>query len=219
MQPASVIGDCAPIMYRSDGEVDGLAATERAKAESPVLADFLDSAQRNNHDPKLAEAMVVLGHAIHFLESPTGEKRVVNGDEFKTLTADGWKAVGSVPDPVNASDKLLTIHSSAAKAIGLSSDEIASREELAKARNLNIVDTFEAGMGEQFIGFLSSPFTRMILLTVFVLSLKIALRAGPRAPKRRAGHTRPAAGHPAAHRLCDVAGSVADLRRLSVGRV
>jgi hypothetical protein len=39
-------GDCAPIMYRRDGGIDALPPTERAKAESPVLADFLDSAQR-----------------------------------------------------------------------------------------------------------------------------------------------------------------------------
>lgn len=177
MQPSSVIGDCAPIMYRSDGGIDELPATERAKAESPVLADFLDSAQRNHHDPKLAEAMVVLGHEIRFVESPTGEKRIVTGDEFKTLSADGWKAINSVIDPINSSGKLLTIHSNTANAIGLSSAEFNSRDTLAEARNLKIIDTFEQGAGEMFVGFLSGPLARMLLLTVFILSLKIALSA------------------------------------------
>ena len=177
MQPHAQIGDCAPIMYRSDGGVDEMPPTERAKAESPVLADFLDSAQRNKHDPKLAEAMVVLGHELRFVENPTGEKRIVNDSEFKSLTADGWKVVGAVIDPINASDKLLTIHSNTASAIGLSSGEFASRDALAAARNLTIDNTYEQGLGEQFIGYLGGAFARMILLTIFILSLKIALSA------------------------------------------
>ena len=177
MQPASVIGDCAPIMYRSDGDIESLPPTERAKAESPVLADFLDSAQRNKHDPKLAEAMVVLGRAIHFVESPTGEKRIVSDEEFKSLTNDGWKSVGAVPNPINSSDKLLTIYSNVANAIGLANGEFASREALAQARGLTIDNTFEQSAGEQMIGFLGSAFARALLLTIFILSLKIALSA------------------------------------------
>ena len=49
MEPSAVIGDCAPIMLRTDGSLDPMPDTERAKMESPVLADFRDSAQRNGY--------------------------------------------------------------------------------------------------------------------------------------------------------------------------
>ncbi|MBV8781530.1 MAG: ATP-dependent Clp protease proteolytic subunit, partial [Phycisphaerae bacterium] len=43
MDPSAVIGDCAPIVFKTDGAIETMGATERAKAEGPVLADFLDS--------------------------------------------------------------------------------------------------------------------------------------------------------------------------------
>jgi hypothetical protein len=70
MKPGSVIGDCAPIMIREDGGLESLPPTERAKQESPVLADFSDSAQRNGHNVRLAQAMVQLGHHSQGLLEP-----------------------------------------------------------------------------------------------------------------------------------------------------
>jgi membrane-bound serine protease (ClpP class) len=64
MDPSAVIGDCAPIIFKTDGAIDTMGATERAKAASPVLADFLDSAARNGYDPRVAEAMVVIDHPV-----------------------------------------------------------------------------------------------------------------------------------------------------------
>lgn len=174
MQPVSVIGDCAPIMYRSDGSVDAMPPAERAKAESPVLADFLDSAQRNGHDPKLAEAMVVVGHAIRYVENTAGEKRIVNDEEFKSLAESGWKIVSSLHDPINAAGNLLTIDSGTATAIGLSKAEFASPAAMAKAGNLNIVATYEPSLGEEIVGWLGTSAARMILLVVFLVSLKLA---------------------------------------------
>jgi hypothetical protein len=69
---------------------------------------------------------------------------LVTDDEFKSLGSDGWKVVGSVQNPINATDKLLTIYSNDANAIGLSSGEYASRGQLADARSLNIIATYEA---------------------------------------------------------------------------
>jgi len=147
MQPASVMGDCAPISYRLDGTLESLAPAERAKAESPVLADFRDSALRNHHDLLLADAMVTVGREVRFVQSTTGEKRLVNAADFKTLSDGGWKPVPNVADPVNASDKLLTIYSRDADAIGLSVGEFGSPAALAQARALNVVSTFEPGVG------------------------------------------------------------------------
>ena len=70
MAPGTMMGDSAPIMVSPEGGLQNLGATERAKAESPVLADFLDSAERNGHDPLLAEAMVRIGPALYLVENP-----------------------------------------------------------------------------------------------------------------------------------------------------
>src|SRR4051812_16576132 len=61
MQPGSMIGDSAPISIGAGGGMVTLGETERAKAESPILADFRDSAAKNGYDPLLAEAMVSVG--------------------------------------------------------------------------------------------------------------------------------------------------------------
>src|SRR5687767_6047934 len=58
MAPNSFIGDSAPIMMTSDGGLQSLGETERAKAESPILADFYSSAVRNGYDPLLTASMV-----------------------------------------------------------------------------------------------------------------------------------------------------------------
>ena len=44
----------------SAGRIESLGATERAKAASPVLADFQESARQHGYDPLLVEAMVII---------------------------------------------------------------------------------------------------------------------------------------------------------------
>ena len=41
--------------------VQELGDAERAKAESPILQEFRDSAARNGYDPLLSRAMVTVG--------------------------------------------------------------------------------------------------------------------------------------------------------------
>ncbi len=174
-QPASVIGDCAPIVFGQDLKLESLAPTERAKAESPVLAEFHDSAIRNHHDPLIAEAMVSIGHEIRFVQSESGEKRLVGADAFKLLTQGGWKPAPGVIDPINSDNKLLTLYSRDAVAIGLSNGEFASPQALADARGLRVLATFSPGAGEAFIEALGNPIARLVLIIVFIISLKISL--------------------------------------------
>ena len=68
MEPGSYIGDSAPIVMDSSGGLQKLEGAERAKAESPILADFHDSAVKNGYDPLLAEAMVSYGRVVHWVE-------------------------------------------------------------------------------------------------------------------------------------------------------
>src|SRR3954467_10648414 len=92
MVPNAVIGDCAPITTNSHGDMVGAA-----KALSPVLADFRDSAHRNGYDAKVVEAMVRVEPVIYLVENDNGVRKGVDGDEYKKLTADGaWKLVAGI---------------------------------------------------------------------------------------------------------------------------
>jgi len=108
MAPAAVLGDCAPIAISRMGDLLPLPPTERAKFESPILADFQDSALRNGYDPLLVQSMVSLNRAVHWVEKD-GQRRFVDEKQYAQLLADGWKPVQSVRDPVNAADTLLTV--------------------------------------------------------------------------------------------------------------
>lgn len=82
MSPASSTGDCAPIIPGMN-----LAATERAKALSPILEEFRDSAQANGYDYALFHAMCVLGVEVYMVEKDdgSGERRLVNQVDYAVM--------------------------------------------------------------------------------------------------------------------------------------
>lgn len=117
MSRASVIGDCGVIM----GGPTGPAAVPedlKAKAESPVLEQFRDSARLNDYDRLLSEAMVRSDMEVWWIENiDTGERefvttdvkdeRVVDEETRKGLLGSiskltqregGWKLVKSYTD-------------------------------------------------------------------------------------------------------------------------
>lgn len=85
MATASVLGDCGVIL---GGPMGGQAVPEqlRAKAESPVLEQFRDSARRNGYDILLCESMVVKEREVYWIQnSQTGERRFVDAEEKDEL--------------------------------------------------------------------------------------------------------------------------------------
>jgi membrane-bound serine protease (ClpP class) len=82
MSPSSATGDCAPIVPGMS-----LAPTERAKALSPILAEFRDSAQTNGYDYALFQAMCVLGVEVYLVEKNdgSGERRLVNQVDYAVM--------------------------------------------------------------------------------------------------------------------------------------
>lgn len=81
MAPASATGDCAPIVPGAS-----LAPTERAKALSPILAEFRDNARRNNYDYAIFHAMCELGVEVYKVEhTTTGETRLVNQGDYQIM--------------------------------------------------------------------------------------------------------------------------------------
>ncbi len=182
MEPGSVLGDCAPIALTSDGSMQSLGAAERAKLESPILADFRESALRNGYDPLLAEAMVDVSRSVHWIEyidgPPPPVREFVDDAEFKQrmkVNDIGWTVVPDLPDPIDSDKTLLTVHADAAMSLGLAKAIAASPEALASSRGLNILATIDPGAGERFVQLLGSWPARFLLVIVFLMSLYLAL--------------------------------------------
>jgi membrane-bound serine protease (ClpP class) len=177
MEPVATLGDCAPIMLRTDGSLEAMPDAERAKMESPILDDFRDSAQRNGHDKLLAEAMVAVDRVVHYVQSPQGEKRFVNQVDFDKLVGEGWKPVEGVRDPVDGPKELLTVHSDLAQKIGLCTAIETSPQALAETRGYQVLDTFAPAAGERIIEALNSAVARGLLITIFIICVQIAFSA------------------------------------------
>jgi membrane-bound serine protease (ClpP class) len=171
----AVIGDCAPIAVSDNGKLEALPPAERAKMESPILADFDDSAMRNGHDPLLAEAMVAVGRVVYYIKNGDGQTRFVGEDDYKKLKDEGWSAVEGVPSPVDAADRLLTVHTPLAMKLGIAKSTAANVDTLIGERSLQVVRRFEPSVGDQIVEFLAGNWVRFILLTIFLQSLYIAI--------------------------------------------
>lgn len=79
--PDAMLGDAAPIT-----SVGPIPATERAKVESPLLAEVIDEARRHHYDERLVQAFVSVGVELWLLrDSDTGEVVFVDRDEFETV--------------------------------------------------------------------------------------------------------------------------------------
>jgi membrane-bound serine protease (ClpP class) len=176
-----------------------LGAAERAKAESPILADFRDSALKNGYDTLLAEAMVSYGRVVRWVEYAPGpdlksessdpqsdsarqlprrgDRRFVDEAEFARLTKQGWQEVREpgVPTPIDSAETLLTVSADVAKKIGLAKSVVSSPESFAQQRGYTIVGDLSPSAGEKVVEFLDSTVVRIVLLIVFLMSLYIAL--------------------------------------------
>lgn len=170
MQPGSRLGDCAPIVMSETG-LQTLGPAERAKAESPILQDFYDSAVRNGYDPLLVQSMVSVGRTVRWIESTTGERKFIDEKEFTKYSEQGWKPVPGVRDPIDAENELLTVGPDVALKLGLAKAIEPSPQSLSAARGLTILATFEPSAGEMLIKFLGSGTIRALLTTIFLFAL------------------------------------------------
>ncbi len=195
MSPSSAIGDAAPISISSGGGLESLGKTERAKAESPILQEFRDSAARNGYDPLLARAMVTLGTDVWWLERTdgSGPRRFVTGDEKEklvdnvaadkrewrpvesyALTVDGQRREFPVREPVVRADELLTLSQYDAVAFGFARGIAPNVPDLTHDLQLAAAPARLAVTGwEQFASWLNSAIVRGILLVIVLLGAYI----------------------------------------------
>lgn len=187
MSSASKIGDCAPIIISPTEGLKELGGTERAKAESPILKEFRDSAHRRHYDPLMCEAMVRLGYEIWWLENAAdGERRfVLKRDKEELMAQDGsrWKPVKTIHDPISGTDiqlrqpvveerDLLTLTQTEALAFGFAKAIISNEQELRAHYNITgDIIHFDQNWAEIIADFLSSPFVRTVLMMLIALGI------------------------------------------------
>ena len=179
MAPVATMGDCAPIAIDPTGSLAPLPAAERAKAESPILADFRDSALTNGYDPHVVLAMVSVERAVYWVENEGGERRFVDEGTYAEMKDEGWNQVteGSVPTPIDTGNTLLTVNTDLAIKLGLASGTAESFGELLSQRGLQLTSYFQTGAGERLVVILDNPAFRALLLTIFMTTLYISLHA------------------------------------------
>jgi membrane-bound serine protease (ClpP class) len=98
--PNAALGDAAPVAALPGLGLQPLPSAERAKIESPVLAEVTDSALRNGHDVRLARAFVRTSDELWLVERDDGVRMFANAEEYRILFG-GDPARGSdrfVPD-------------------------------------------------------------------------------------------------------------------------
>ena len=178
MTPSSTLGDCAPIVMGPEGGLQSVDATNRAKMESPVIEDFRDSAQRNGYDTLLMESMVTVGREVYWVKNGEGQRRFVDGETYAQLSKEGWTAVLPDRNPIDSKKSLLTVNATLAQQIGIAKAAVVPDIDTFLAdRGWQAVLRLERGPGDALIAFLSSGTVTFFLITIFSISIYVAMHA------------------------------------------
>lgn len=198
MSTASTIGDCGVILGGPTGPSE-VPEELRAKAESPVIEEFRDSANRRDYDLLLCESMVVKERVVYWIENiHTGKRKFVDEqqkiqlvggkiDEDSFATSDvnekeyEWKLVTSYSDIVTGKDikitqpvvpatELLTMRQSKAAAFGFCKAICSSQTDLKIRYNVDEALTMlTSNWSERFTSWLTSMPVRIFLLALLLL--------------------------------------------------
>ena len=189
MSPASAVGDCAPIMVAPTGGTVELGETERAKAESPILQEFRDSAARNGYDSLLSRAMVTIGAEVWWLQrrDDPATRRFVSNEEKQQLIDDvdddqrewnlvesytipGYEQAYPVSQPVVRDGELLTMSQYDAVAFGFAQGIATGADDLSRRLGLIATPKRLGRSGwEVFAAWLNSPMIRGLLLVLVAI--------------------------------------------------
>jgi membrane-bound serine protease (ClpP class) len=108
--PGAAIGDAAPIAVSPFTGIEPLPAAERAKLESPVLAEVEESARRHGHDERLVRGFVNVAEESWLVERDDGTRMFVDATEYATLFGEepprsGPRAAPPPPPPPASVDE------------------------------------------------------------------------------------------------------------------
>ncbi len=172
MEPGSLIGDAGVITMGGE-----MTPVQRAKAESLLLEEVAQSAERNGYDEELAKALIVMNRTVYYVEHPdTGDRDFVTAEKYAELIDAGWQDVEGVRVPLDGEDTLLTVRTSLAETIGLSAGTYGSAQEYAEAANLEIIANFVPTGGDRIVQFLAGSLLRGLLMTIFIFAAIAAVK-------------------------------------------
>lgn len=109
MSPSAAMGDAAPVQAVPGLGMIPLPAAERAKVESPVVAEVVDSARRRGYDERLVASFVRLGQPLWLAERTDGGARaIIDAQEHAALFGSSTADVApKIPAPASADPPLL----------------------------------------------------------------------------------------------------------------
>ncbi len=175
MSNNSMIGDCAPILPSQTGLAE-ITGANRAKIESPLVAEFEDSAERNGFDPLLLRSFVQYQLTVYVVEKD-GERRFVQKEVKDQLLTEGWRLATDIKNPIDDDLTLLTVNDKTAAQLGLSKGSFASVEAFVASSGWTIVENYEVTRGEAVVGFLGSEGVRALFSLLLTLSLMIIFKS------------------------------------------
>jgi membrane-bound serine protease (ClpP class) len=183
MTKRAVIGDAMPILIGPQGNLMPIPKEERAKIESPILAEVRSLADENGYSQALCEGMVTVKIEVWLIRNrETGELRAVDVD------AGGWrKNVREAPDRedeeepdtpwefvhrIDPDDKLVTMNTEEAKRYGFVRHVFDTRAELERHYHVAtpavlLSDTWS----EELVAWLTSPAITGVLIGLGILAL------------------------------------------------
>lgn len=173
MSSGSTIGDVAPILPTQGGLAE-LGGANRAKIESPLVAEFEDSAERNGYDPLLLRAFVQYQVTVYVVEKD-GQRRFVEPEVKDQLLKEGWRLATDIKNPIDDELTLLTVNNRVAEQLGLSKGTYATVDDFIASRDWTLTHNYETTGGEMVIDMLSHDTLRGLLSVVFMLSIYLAI--------------------------------------------
>lgn len=159
VSPACTLGDAAPIAVSPIGAA-APSGTLRAKIESPILAEIIDSARRNGYDEKLVQSFVVPEMELWLVEhQDTGAHLFVDAREFETIFGKEPQS-SAIPratqsprkDPHSFAERIIpSVRELQQLEPGVSREEIQSEVEQAQSLLSRRPDLTEADRGKYLL--------------------------------------------------------------------
>lgn len=194
MADGATLGDSAPIAPGQE-----LGPTERAKALSPILEEYRDSAQRHGYDFALFHAMSELGVEVYQVRHKnTGDIKHVNQSDFAVMVQGddpdavaagsiGGQTPGDQPPPslevAAAADRgqwelvkkihdgrtLLTLSQTRAQDVGISRQIVRNETELRQYTGAQSMSRVSQTWSEDLAAFLTHPVVRGVLIIALLI--------------------------------------------------
>jgi len=204
MAKRAVIGDAMPILIGPGGLMP-VPEAERAKLESPGLAQVRSLAEENGYDRATCEGMITVKIEVWLIRNrQTRELRIVDADTkhwrrrvvgapgiVGSIASDPLKAVGKGEAPrtapadaewefvdvVDKADKLLTLHTTEAVRFGLADNVFATMDDLLAHYNVTAPPTVLVdSWSEKFVGWITDPIIAGLLLAAGSVALFVEIR-------------------------------------------